>query len=209
MPPQPFCDLRQTSRYRRTLTGDRSRVRNRSHKALMDGRTDAEILPKLGGHMRGKLELPERELEACRDACMLWRLSDPLQRLEELDRSIADTGELLNLSPVPREDQLRILETVPGIGRGSACAILIELRPDASAFCSARHLAVWAGVAPGHHKSAGKRLLCPSRKGNATLKTTLVECSAHWGRPAPSARSVTATKRYARRAGATSRRPWR
>ena len=203
VPPQPFRDLRQTSRYGRTLTGDRSRVRNRIHKApdhcglrqggalgdilglngrrilkgLVAGRTAAEILPTLSVHVRGKLELLERVLEARPDANTLWRLSDLLQRLDELDRSIADTDELLSLSLAPWEDQLRLLKTVPGIGRGSACAILIELGPEVGAFPSAKHLAVWAGVAPGNHKSAGKRLSRRTRKGKPTLKTTVVECA--------------------------------
>ena len=203
VPPQPFRDLRRTSHCRRTLTGDRSRVRNRIHKALdhcglrlggalsdilglngrrilkglVAGRTAAEILPTLSGHVRGKLELLERVLEARPDSYTLWRLSDLLQRFEELDRSIADTDELLSLSLAPWEDQLRLLETVPGIDRGSACAILIELGPEVGAFPSAKHLAAWAGVAPGNHKSAGKRLSRRTRKGNPALKTTLVECA--------------------------------
>ena len=105
-------------------------------------------------------------LEARPDAFTLWRLSDLLQRLDELDRSIADTDELLSLSLAPWEDWLRLLETVPGTDRGSACATLIELRPEVSAFPSAKHLAAWADVAPGSHKSAGKRLSRRTRKGN-------------------------------------------
>ena len=205
VPPQPFRDLRRTSRCRRTLTGDRSRVRNRIHKALdhcglrlggalsdipglngrrilkglVAGRTAAEILSTLSGHVRGRLELLERVLEARPDAYTLWRLRDLLQRLDELDRSIADTDALLSLSLAPWEHQLRLLETVPGIDRGTACAILIELGPEVGAFPSAKHLAAsaWAGVAPGSHKSAGKRLSRRTRKGNPALKTTLVECA--------------------------------
>ncbi|MDE0627257.1 MAG: transposase [Bryobacterales bacterium] len=49
--------------------------------------------------------------------------------------------------------------------------------PEVSAFRSAKHLAAWAGVAPGNHKSAGKRLSRRTRKGNPALKTALVECA--------------------------------
>ena len=203
VPPKPFRDLRQTSRYRRTLTADRSRLKNRLHKALdhcglrlggaltdilglngrrildglVVGRTAEQILPTLSGHVRRKRELLEQVLEARPDAYSLFRLRDLLQRIDAVDRSLADVDELLALSLQPWEDRLRLLETVPGIDRGSACAILIELGPDLGAFRTASHLAAWAGVAPGNHKSAGKRLKRGARKGNPMLKTTLAECA--------------------------------
>ena len=72
---------------------------------------------------------------------------------------------------------MRLLETVPGIDRGSACAILVELGPDQSAFASPRHVAAWAGVAPGNNESAGKRRSGRVRPGNSTLRATLAECA--------------------------------
>ena len=207
VPPKPFRDLRQTSRYRRTLTADRSRLKNRLHKALdhcglrlggaltdilglngrrildglVAGRTAEQILPTLSGHVRRKRELLEQVLEARPDAYSLFRLRDLLHRIDEVDRSLADVDELLALSLQPWEDRLRLLETVPGIDRGSACAILIELGPDLGAFRKASHLAAWAGVAPGNHKSAGKRLKRGARKGNPMLKTTLADVRAGSG----------------------------
>ena len=201
VPPQPFRDLRQTSRYRRTLVEDRSRLRNRIHKALdhcglrlggaltnilgmngrrildgvIQGRSADGILDSLSGHVRGKRQLLREMLEARPDSYTLWRLSDLLQRFDQTCRSIEDADQLLDLSLQPWERQLRLLETVPGIDRGSACAILVELGPDLSAFRKASNLAAWAGLAPGNHKSAGKRLSRRSRNGNKMLKTTLAE----------------------------------
>ena len=77
--------------------------------------------------------------------------------------------ELLSVSLQSWEDRLRLLETVPGIDRGSACAILIELGPDLGAFRTASHLAAWAGVVPGNHKSTRRRLKRGTRKGNPML----------------------------------------
>ena len=42
------------------------------------------------------------------------------------------------------EAQLRLLTTIPGIDRDSACTILIELGPDIRAFGSEECLAAWA-----------------------------------------------------------------
>ena len=47
-----------------------------------------------------------------------------------------------------------------------------------SRFPTAGHLAAWAGLAPGSHESAGKRLSGKTRQGNRTLRSGLVQ-SAH------------------------------
>ena len=73
LPPQPFLDLHQTSRYRRILAGDCSRLRNRIHKAPAHcrlrlggaltnilGMNGRRILDSLSGHVRCK-----RDLLAC------------------------------------------------------------------------------------------------------------------------------------------------
>jgi len=44
-------------------------------------------------------------------------------------------------------------------------------------FKSAAHFASWAGLVPECNKSAGKKKSVKIRKGNKTLKTTLVECA--------------------------------
>jgi len=46
-----------------------------------------------------------------------------------------------------------------------------------SQFKSAAHLASWAGLVPRCNESAGKKKSTKIRKGNKTLKTTLVECA--------------------------------
>ena len=203
IPPPEFRVLRAMTRNRRKQVGERSRARNRVQKlldhcglrlggALTDilgmngrrileglgwGRAVDEILASLSGHVRPKRDLLRQVLEARPDAYTLWRLSDLLRRYDQTCRSIADVEELLERSLLPWERQLRLLETVPGIDRGSACAILVELGPDLNAFRKASNLPAWAGLAPGNHKSAGKRLSRRARKGNPMLKTTLAECA--------------------------------
>ena len=45
-------------------------------------------------------------------------------------------------------------------------------------FPSSKHLASWAGLAPGNHESAGKRKSTRSVKGNPHIKSAL--CEAAW-----------------------------
>ena len=74
-------------------------------------------------------------------------------------------------------EECRLLETIPGIDRVSACAILIEAGPEMAVFGAARRLAAWAGVCPGNNESAGKRRSGRGRPGNKTLRAVLVECA--------------------------------
>jgi transposase len=49
---------------------------------------------------------------------------------------------------------------------------------DLSQFPSSKQLASWAGLCPGNHESAGKRLSGKTRKGSHTLRRCL--CQAAW-----------------------------
>jgi len=61
---------------------------------------------------------------------------------------------------------------IPGVARQTAEVIVSEIGTDMSRFPSANHLAAWAGLAPGNHESAGKRLSGKTRYGNQVLGGT-------------------------------------
>lgn len=203
VPPKAFRELRVLTRYRRTLISQRSRVRNRVHKVLdrsgvrvggvlsdvfgsngrriLDGLArglDPEvILASLSHHVVHKLErlgdALRLELSAVERLilCDLLREHDALQeRIQGLDRDI-DAGL------EPWSERITLLQTIPGIDRPSACAILAELGPDLDAFGCAERLAAWAGLCPGNSESAGKRRSTRSRMGSKALRAVLVECA--------------------------------
>ena len=77
----------------------------------------------------------------------------------------------------PQAEQVRLLQTIPGIATLSAQAILSEIGPDMSRFPTVGHLISWAGFCPKLHESAGKRKSTKLKKGAPWLKTMLVQCA--------------------------------
>jgi len=72
-----------------------------------------------------------------------------------------------------------LLQTVPGIKKQAAAAILAEVGTDMGVFGTGSRCSSWAGVCPGNNESAGKRKRAPVLRGNPWLRTTLIECA--WG----------------------------
>ncbi|WP_242606244.1 transposase [Protofrankia symbiont of Coriaria ruscifolia] len=71
------------------------------------------------------------------------------------------------------QQDLDLLDTIPGIGRLAAEIIIAETGGDMAQFPSAHHLASWIGVCPGQNESAGVARSGHIRPGNSTLKRLL------------------------------------
>ena len=204
VPPPAFSELRQQCRLRRKLVGDRARTRNRLQKTLdggglrlggvltdilgrngrrvldglVAGRTPERILASLTGHVQPKLADLARTLAAELSADALWRVRILLQACDRIGQDLDELDARVEAALAQHRRQLALLETIPGIARVSAHAILAELGPDAPAvFPDASSLAAWAGVCPGNNESAGKRRSGRARPGNAALRAVLTECA--------------------------------
>jgi transposase len=204
VPPRPFRELRDLTRYRKTLIRERQREVNRLHKlledagiklatvasdvlgasgramieALISGQGDPDVLAELA---KGKLR---RKLPALRQA-LLGRFSGHhallashmLSHLDDLDHSIDGLSEEIGERLGPFAPELELLETITGVGRRSAEVMLAELGVDMSRFPTDRHCASWVKVCPGTEESAGKRRSGKTGKGNPWLRSTLIECA--------------------------------
>ena len=205
IPDRDQREIREVSRYRKSLIEERSRELNRLQKMLEGGNI------KLGSmltHINGKsgrkfLELllsgEEISLEAV-DKLRNYQLHSsaeellqsldgflsPLQRkllrsildhIDDMTRRIADIDKIIKEYMKEYEDTIKALEEIPGVGEVGAQTIISEIGVDMSRFPTASHLCSWAGVAPGNNESAGKRRSGRTTKGNITLKTTLIQCA--------------------------------
>lgn len=203
VPPRHFRQLRQLTRYRRTLVAERSRARNRVHKTLdhdglrlggvlsdvfgingrrildglVAGETPSRILSTLSRHVRSKLPPLGAALAARLNPLALVNLQLQLEAVDQANAALAALDERLQTALSGYQRPLRLLRTIPGIDLVSACTILVELGPDITVFRGARGLAAWAGVAPGNRSSGGMHRATPVRAGNRTLRAALTECA--------------------------------
>jgi transposase len=204
VPPRPFRELRDLTRYRKALIRARTSEVNRLHKVLEDagvklatvatdvmgvsgrgmmraligGVADPEVLADLArARLRAKLPELRRALTARfreHHAFLLGRMLAHVQALEEDIEEIS--GRIAELVE-PWQGQLMILDSITGVGPRAAEVILAEIGPDMGRFPTAGHLASWAGRCPGQRESAGRRGSAKPRKGSPWLADVLTECA--------------------------------
>ena len=77
----------------------------------------------------------------------------------------------------PFEDALDRLDSIPGVGRRTAEVLVAEIGLDMRRFPTASHLASWAGMCPGNNESAANARMVRPARGNAWLRTALIEAA--------------------------------
>jgi transposase len=204
IPPQPQRDVRELTRLRSSVMADRTRAVNRLQKILeqanlkltsvasnvmgasvramleeiVQGNTDPQMLAELAlGRLREKLPQLERALQGRVRDIHQFMIADALAQIDYFDERVTRISQEITRRFQPLETHLANLDTIPGVGLVVAQIILAEIGSDMSRFPTDRHLASWAGVAPGNHQSAGKRLSGKTRKGSQALKTALVQAA--------------------------------
>lgn len=205
VPPLPIRELRELTRYRRSLVNDQARERNRIQKlletasiklasvasdvfglsgramlrALADGETDPTRLAELAkSTLRKKIPALVEAFEGNFEPHHRYLLKFELERLEELERAITSLDAHIQSKLAPYEDKIALLVQIPGFNRIVAASFIAETGGDMSVFPSAGHLAAWTGVSPGNNESGGKKRPSGVRRGNIHLTTTLVQAAA-------------------------------
>ena len=202
IPDRAQRELREVARYRKSLVEERAREINRLEKTLqganiklssvvsnITGQTSRNLLGALTGDglneknidelLCGSLKEKRAELlKACDGYLIVLQkklVRAILDHIDDMTRRIADMDDIVKGEMKAYEEAMERLEEIPGIAKRSAQVILSEIGLDMTRFPTAAHLCAWAGLAPGNNESAGKRYSGRTRKGNATLKTTLIQ----------------------------------
>lgn len=197
-------ELRELIRYRRSIIDERAREINRVQKvleganiklssvasnvlgksgrtmleAIIQGQENPEILAELAkGRLKNKKEELQKALNGLIGSHQKLMLDKQLKHIDFLDETIAELDKEVKARMLPFEEDLELLDTIPGVGRRTAEQILAEAGTDMNQFPSAAHLCSWAGVTPGNNESAGKRKSGKAKKGNQKLRSALVEAA--------------------------------
>ena len=146
-------------------------------EALVDGERRGAVLADLAkGRMRSKIPDLWMALEGRfgEHHAMMCRLH--LDHIAYLEKTTAELDARIEAMMQPFRAARDLLTTIPGIGAVAAAAVISEIGPDPRQyFPTVGHLASWAGLCPGNHESAGKRLRGKRRHGNIYLQPVLVE----------------------------------
>lgn len=171
------------------LSGTVSDILGKSSRTLLDGILDGrkyttEDIERmfedhtLSGKLKASAEQLAKDLDGILSSAQISMMRMCLDHIDYLTRKIKELDILidgeLNLEQC---EAVEVLTAVPGISKISAKNIIAVIGTDMSRFPSDRHIAKWAGLCPGDNESAGKRRSGRTNKGNALLRTTLIQCA--------------------------------
>ena len=204
IPPRPTRELRDLTRQRTQLIGEKTAVINRIQKVLEDaniklgsvasnalgvsgrlmieavirGEYDPLKLADLArGQLRKKAPQLRRALRGGVTEHHRFLLRTQMDHLAHLERLIERYGERIEEALDPFAAAMARLVTIPGVNFRVAEVVAAEIGLDMGRFPTAGHLASWAGLASGNHESAGKRRSGRTTAGNRWLKTALVQAA--------------------------------
>lgn len=204
VPEMDIREIRDLTRYRRTLVQEQTTQKNRILKvietagiklaavasdafgksgmamlrAIAEGtKTTEEIANLAQAALRRKLPTLRLALDCSVRPHHRMMLRDQLARLDGLAAEIEKYEQALEQRMAPYEKWLTLLCSIPGIQRTAAIEIFGEIGPNLASFPQVGNFAAWAGTAPGMSKTAGKNKSGRRRRGNPYLSSILVECA--------------------------------
>ena len=185
IPPQTARELRDLTRYRKSIIEELSSQKNRIEKYLQScGFKLSNFLTDIFGvsgraiinHIAEHGSITAEEVESyvktrARNKLQEIKLSvngrmNRHQReflrllLKHLDETYEHLGEIeknINSELEKFKRQIEQLDSIPGIDKTAAAAIIAEIGIDMSKFKTAEHICSWAGLSPGNNESAGKK----------------------------------------------------
>jgi len=223
-----FRVIRLHTRYRRDLTEERTREKQRAEKLLesaaiklssvvtdLHGVTGRDIMDHLIAGERNPKTLAQlarararrkiTELEQALEGAEFFTaehaalLSAMLGRIDQATAEIGRLTAVIERLLAPYEEQLTQIESMPGWGRRSAQDAIAETGADMARFPTGAHLASWAGRTPLDNQSGKRKGRSKSKKGNRYLAAITGETAVAAGKT--QTREGARYRRLARRRG--------
>ena len=223
-----FRLIRLHTRYRRDLTAERTREKQRAEKLLesaaikissvvcdLHGTTGRDIMDHLiaGQHdpkvlaqlARTRARRKISQLEEALEGAEFFTpghaalLKVMLTRIDRLTAEIEQLTTVIERLLAPYEEQLAQAESMPGWGRRAAQDAVAETGVDMTRFPTGAHLSSWAGRTPLDNQSGKRTGRAKSKKGNRYLAGLLGETAVTAGRT--QTREGARYRRIARRRG--------
>ena len=206
IPDRKQRELREASRYRKSLTEERAKELNRLQKMLeggniklasvvsdINGRSARRLLAALlgtdepfseeavqnmvHGRLKGKGKAILKAMDGFLTPLQKELIRQVIDHIDDMTKRIGKMDDIMGQYLDEYQEAIREIDELPGIAKQSAETILAETGLDMARFPTEKHIASWAGLAPGNNESAGKRRSGRTTKGNPTLKTTLIQCA--------------------------------
>ncbi|HYB17426.1 MAG TPA: IS110 family transposase [Streptosporangiaceae bacterium] len=206
-----FRLIRLHTRYRRDLTEERTRDKQRAEKLLesaaiklssvvtdLHGVTGRDIMDHLIAGERDPKALAQlarararrkiAELEEALEGAEFFTpehaalLAAMLARIDRVNEEIARLTEVIEQLLAPYEEQLAQAESMPGWGRRAAQDAVAETGAGMTRFRTGGHLSSWAGRTPLDHQSGKRKGRATAKKGNRYLAGLLGETACAAGK---------------------------
>jgi transposase len=223
-----FRVIRLHTRYRRDLTDERTREKQRAEKLLesagiklssvvtdLHGVTGRDIMHHLIAGNRDPRALAQlarararrkiTELEQALEGAEFFTaehaalLAAMLDRIDRVNKEIARLTEVIEQLLAPYEEQLQQAESMPGWGRRAAQDVVAETGVDMTRFPTGAHLASWCGRTPLDRQSGKRSGRARHKKGNKYVAAVTGETAVAAGKT--QTREGARYRRLARRRG--------
>ena len=205
VPDRPQRELRELTRYRTSLVRERTAAANRLQKtleganiklasvatdilgksgreilaALVAGETDGAELAQLAqGRLREKIPQLERALVGRVGPHQRFLVAEQLAHIDFLDEAIARVSAEIAERVRPDEDAIARLDTIPGVGRSVAEALVAEIGADLSALPECQAPGLLGRAVPGQPRERRQApRAAATRKGSPWLRACLVQAA--------------------------------
>jgi transposase len=223
-----FRLIRLHTRYRRDLTDERTREKNRAEKLLesaaiklssvvtdLHGVTGRDIMNRLIAGERDPRALAQLarararrkigELEQALEGTEFFTpahaalLKTMLERIDWINAEIARLSQVIEELLAPYEEQLQQAGSMPGWGRRAAQDVIAETGVNMSRFRTPGHLASWAGRTPLDKQSGARKGQRRHKRGNRYIGAVTGETAVAAGKT--DTREGARHRRLARRRG--------